>query len=103
MARVFGAKTEWSVVRKVILPAALPLISAGVRLGMGRCVKGMINGEILIALVGLGGISASFARAYDSEGVFAILLVVIIVAIVADGLVGLLDKRVNSWLPRNQR
>jgi NitT/TauT family transport system permease protein len=103
MALVFGAKNEWAVVRKVILPAALPLISAGVRLGMGRCVKGMINGEILIALVGLGGISATFARAYDSEGVFAILLVVIIVAVVADGLVGLLDKRVNSWLPRNQR
>jgi NitT/TauT family transport system permease protein len=103
MSLVFGAKSEWLVVRKIILPAALPLISAGIRLGMGRCVKGMINGEILIALVGLGGISASFARAYDAEGVFAILLVVICVAVVADSLVGMLDKRVNSWLPRNHR
>lgn len=103
MSLVFGAKSEWLVVRKIILPAALPLISAGIRLGMGRCVKGMINGEILIALVGLGGISASFARAYDAEGVFAILLVVICVAVVADSLVGMLDKRVNGWLPRNHR
>ena len=46
---------------------------------------------------------AGFARAYDAEGVFAILLVVICVAVVADSLVGMLDKRVSSWLPRNHR
>jgi NitT/TauT family transport system permease protein len=39
MARSFGAK-EREVFFKIILPAALPAIMAGVRLGMGRAVKG---------------------------------------------------------------
>ncbi|MQA76743.1 MAG: ABC transporter permease subunit, partial [Solirubrobacterales bacterium] len=52
MARVYGAKSEQVIVRKVLLRAALPLIAAGLRLGLGRAVKGMINGEILIAVVG---------------------------------------------------
>ena len=103
MARVFGSPSGYVTVRKVIIPAALPLISAGVRLGMGRCVKGMINGEILIALVGLGGLSAQFGRAYDAAGVLAVLLLVIAVAVLADELVRLVDQRVNAWLPSTQR
>ena len=39
---------------QVMLPAAAPMIMAGVRLGVGRAVTGMINGEMFIAVVGLG-------------------------------------------------
>lgn len=103
MARVFGARNEFSIVTKVLVRAALPLISAGLRLGLGRAIKGMINGEILIAVVGLGGMSSAFGRAYDSEGVLAVLLVVIIVALALDWVAQALDNRVNSWLPKTYR
>ncbi len=103
MARVFGARTELVITRKVLLRAALPLISSGLRLGLGRAIKGMINGEILIAVVGLGGLSSSFGRAYDPEGVLAVLLLVIIVALVLDRAALLLDNRVNAWLPSSYR
>lgn len=103
MARVFGAKNELIIVTKVLVRAALPLISAGLRLGLGRAIKGMINGEILIAVVGLGGMSSAFGRAYDSEGVLAVLLVVIIVALALDWVAQQLDNRVNSWLPKTYR
>src|SRR5690606_28355754 len=53
MGRMFGAN-EWRLVTRVILPAATPTTLAGVRLGMGRAVLGMINGEMFIAVVGLG-------------------------------------------------
>jgi ABC-type nitrate/sulfonate/bicarbonate transport system permease component len=103
MARVYGARSEQVVVRKVLLRAALPLIAAGLRLGLGRAIKGMINGEILIAVVGLGGLSSAYGRAFDPEGVLAILLVVIVVALVLDRGAQALDDRVNAWLPKTYR
>jgi NitT/TauT family transport system permease protein len=103
MARVYGARSEPVIVRKVLLRAALPLIAAGLRLGLGRAIKGMINGEILIAVVGLGGLSSAYGRAFDPEGVLAILLVVIIVALVLDRGAQALDNRVNAWLPTTYR
>jgi NitT/TauT family transport system permease protein len=102
MSSVFGAG-ERQRLWKIVLPASLPLIMAGLRLGMGRAVKGMINGELLIAVVGLGATSQNFARARDAEGVFAILIVVILVALAAVKIVEIIDSRVNSWLPNAQR
>lgn len=102
MASVFGGN-ERQKLRKIVLPGALPLVMAGLRLAMGRSVKGMINGELLIAVVGLGATSQGFARAFDAEGVFAVLLVVVLVALAATKLVDLVDRRVNAWLPNSQR
>src|SRR5512135_808695 len=42
MARSFGAR-ESELFLKVILPAAMPMIMAGIRLGMGRAVLGMVT------------------------------------------------------------
>lgn len=103
MARVFGAKNESTIVRKVLLRAAAPHISAGIRLGLGRAIKGMINGEILIAVVGIGGMSSTFGRAYDSAGVLALLVLIIIVALILDGLTQWIDGKVNAWLPSTYR
>lgn len=102
MARVFGAG-QLKVIQRIALHSALPLTMAGVRLGMARSVLGMINGELLIALVGLGATSSGFARAYDSEGVLAMVLLVIVVAFLCTNGVRLIDERLNYWLPRTHR
>lgn len=103
MAQVFGATKERTLVRKVILRGASPHIFAGIRLGLGRAIKGMINGEILIAVVGIGGLSNKFGRAFDSEGMLALLLLVILVAFALDLITNLLDSKINSWLPSANR
>jgi len=56
MARSFGAR-ESDLFLKVIVPAALPMIMAGLRLGMGRAVLGMVTSELILAVVGFGAIS----------------------------------------------
>lgn len=99
MSRSLGA-SRWQTYRHIIVPAALPLIVAGLRLGMGRCVKGMINGEMFIAVVGLGRLDDSFEGAFDASGILAIMLVVVATAIVATGLVQLVDRRLNAWVYR---
>jgi ABC-type nitrate/sulfonate/bicarbonate transport system permease component len=88
---------------RIILPAATPLIFAGLRLGMGRAVKGMINGEMFIAIVGLGGVVTSAGNRYDAAGVLAVLLVIIIVALICVKIVQVIDLRLTSWLPSTSR
>lgn len=88
---------------KIILPAATPLIMAGLRLAMGRAVKGMINGEMFIAIVGLGRVVTSSGNRFDAEGVLAVLIVIILVALIAVKLIQMLDQRLTGWLPSTSR
>ena len=98
MGRSFGAR-EWQLVTMVILPAAAPMIFAGIRLGIGRAVTGMINGEMFIAVVGLGRIVTQAGKRFDGAAVLAILIVIILVALAAVALVQLVDRKVTSWVP----
>lgn len=102
MGRSFCA-TDWQVFRRIVIPAAMPLIMAGLRLGMGRAVKGMINGEMFIAAVGLGALVMDAGRRFDAETILAVLLVIIVVAVAVMQLVQLLDRRVTRWLPSTAR
>ncbi|MEX1135146.1 MAG: ABC transporter permease [Acidimicrobiia bacterium] len=98
MAESFNAsKTE--IVRSVVVPAAGPAIMAGVRLGMGRAIKGMVNGEMFIAVVGLGGFVRRAGQSFDSETVLATVLLIVCVALLISAVIQLVDRRVNFWLP----
>jgi ABC-type nitrate/sulfonate/bicarbonate transport system permease component len=96
MARSFGAN-ERQLFWRIILPGALPLIMAGLRIGMGRAVKGMINGEMFIALIGLGALIKTYGGQFNAAKVFGILLVIIGVAVVSTALVQIVDRRLTRW------
>jgi len=102
MGRSYCAN-ERQLFRKIILPAATPLIMAGIRLGMGRGVKGMINGEMFIAIVGLGAVVKKAGIRFDSEAVLAVLILIIVVALILTKIVQLIDQRLTGWLPSNAR
>lgn len=96
MAQSFGAK-EHEVFRKVILPAAMPAIMAGVRLGMGRAVKGMVTAEMLLTLTGIGAMIMQYGSAFATDALFAVILTILIVAMVAMKLVQIIDQRLTGW------
>jgi ABC-type nitrate/sulfonate/bicarbonate transport system permease component len=98
MAKSFNA-TGWQTVRFVVLPAAGPMIMAGVRLGSGRAVKGMINGEMFIAVVGLGGLVRRAGQVFDSVTVLAIVALIVMVALLLSAVVQWVDRRITHWLP----
>jgi NitT/TauT family transport system permease protein len=96
MARVFGASRR-QLFWKVLLPGSLPLTMAGLRLGMGRAVKGMITGEMFITLFGLGALLRKYGSRFDAASVFAVLLVVVAVALICTHAVHLVEQRVTRW------
>ena len=96
MARSFGAK-EREVFFKIILPAALPAIMAGVRLGMGRAVKGMVTGEMLLTLTGIGAMIMQYGSAFATDSLFAVILTILLLAMLTIKAVQWLDRRVTGW------
>lgn len=102
MARAFGAR-EHQLFWKVLLPGALPLTMAGLRLAIGHAVKAMVTGEMFITLFGLGAMLRTYGGRFDAERVFAILLVVIAVALVCSAMVQTIERRLTQWMEPNER
>ncbi len=96
MARSFGAR-EIDVFFKIILPAAMPAIMAGVRLGMGRAVKGMVTAEMLLTLTGIGALVMQYGSAFATDALFAVILTILMIAMITMKLVQLVDRRLTGW------
>src|SRR5919106_6923125 len=96
MARSFGAR-ESELFLKVILPAALPMIMAGIRLGMGRAVLGMVTSRMILAVVGFGAMLMTFGASFNSPALFATLLTIILLAVALLALVQYVDRRLSPW------
>ena len=96
MARSFGA-TKRQIFSRILLPASVVVLFAGIRLGMGRAVKGMITGEMFIAFVGLGGLVQKYGSQFDASRVLALTLVILTVALVMGSLVQTADRRMTRW------
>lgn len=95
-ASSFGAN-RWQLTRLVVLRAALPMIFTGLHLGIGRAVKGMIIGQLIISVVGIGGFEARFEQAFDSAGLWSIAVLVVLIAVVFSWCVHFADRVVNAW------
>jgi NitT/TauT family transport system permease protein len=96
MGRSFGA-TSRQVLTKIIFFAALPEILAGVRLGLIRGVKGVIIGQLLIAIVGIGYLFERYSRGFLMAEFWALLLVVFAFAFALSEAVGFFEKRVSAY------
>lgn len=96
MAESFQA-SRWQRIRFLVLPMALPVMMATIRVGLSRAVKGMINGEQFIALFGLGGLVETFGGQFAANKVFAVILVIVALALVLDVVTRLLDARWTRW------
>ena len=100
MARSFGAR-ERELFVKIILPAALPMIMAGIRLGMGRAVLGMVTSEMILSAVGFGVMMMTFSASFNTPALFATLLTIILLAVGLLTLIQYLDRRLMPWRTAN--
>lgn len=93
MARSFGA-SRWEVFWKVRLPMSYDHIATGLRMSMARGVEGNITGEVLIAAVGIGALVTQYGRAYTTDRLFAIVIVIVCLSFAAAKLADLLGRLV---------
>mgnify|MGYP000172625038 CR=1 FL=1 len=61
---------------EVILPAAVPFIMTGLRLGIGQAVIGMVVAQMFLALSGLGKLLVNYGDFFKTDYVCAVVLVI---------------------------
>ena len=98
MARAFGARRV-HVLRTVVLPGAAPLVAAGLRLGAGRAVKGMVNGEMMIALSGLGALIRGYGGRFAVEELLGVTAIIVVVALGFTAAASAIGRRVLWRIP----
>jgi ABC-type nitrate/sulfonate/bicarbonate transport system permease component len=97
VARSFGA-SPGQLFRKVTIPAALPFIFAGLRIGAARAVKGMVVAELLFAATGIGGAIQISANGFRTEKVMFYVIVVTVIGVAFSGAVQLVERLwMRSW------
>jgi NitT/TauT family transport system permease protein len=92
MAESFGAN-EWSLFWRVRVPASAPLLRTGIRLGTARGVKGLINGEVLVAVVGLGALVNQYGTAFSMDRLYALIFFIVGLALLVVWLAGWITRQ----------
>jgi NitT/TauT family transport system permease protein len=91
--------TERQQFRWIMIPTAAPLVMAGIRLGFGRAVTGMLLAQLLLTSAGFGGLLNAASANFNTAQTFATVLTILMLAVVGAGLIQGLDRRVNRWRP----
>ena len=97
-ARILGARPG-QLNRHVILPSALSWITASLHTSFGFALVGAIVGEYLGARQGIGLMIATAQGTFNANGVYAAMLILAIVAILAEALVTRVENRLIRWRP----
>jgi NitT/TauT family transport system permease protein len=96
MARSYGAP-RLALYGKIIVWAALPEILAGIRLGLIRGVKGVVIGQLLVAIVGYGALFETFSRNFRMSQFWALTIILFAFALVVSALIERAEAKVEFY------
>jgi len=91
-ARSFCAG-EWEVFRKVILPASIPSVILGIRLGVSRSVLGVVVGEMYQSQAGVGNEIMRYGSEFRTDYLLFDVLLVSLFGFAAASVVRALEAR----------
>jgi NitT/TauT family transport system permease protein len=97
-ARILGA-SEWQVTAQIVLPSAMTWIVASLHSAFGFALIGAVVGEVLGAQAGLGQLIQQAQGNFNANGVYAGIIVIAVLALVAEFLITRFEKRVLRWRP----
>jgi NitT/TauT family transport system permease protein len=85
------------ILRRIILPATLPYIMAGIRLAVGRAVVAMVIAEFFTSISGLGAVIITSANNFDTATMFVPIVILMVLAIGLNYLIGAVERWVAPW------
>lgn len=95
MSHSFGANRFERA--RIVLFAALPEILAGIRLGMIRGVKGVVIGQLLVSIIGVGALFALYQQNFLMSHFWALIVLLFTFALTMADLIGRLEKRIEYY------
>jgi NitT/TauT family transport system permease protein len=96
MGRSFGASNR-VLYAKIVFFAALPELLAGIRLGLIRGLKGVVIGQLLIAVVGVGYLFELYSRNFLMPEFWALLIILFGFAFIASEAVAYFERKVAFY------
>jgi NitT/TauT family transport system permease protein len=96
VARLMGA-SDRQIFRYVMLPGAAAWIINGLKMSLPYALIGVIVGEFLIASSGLGYRLNLYSTSYNTNGTFAMLLVMMALMMGLNALMGLVERHALRW------
>lgn len=96
MGRSFGASRR-DLHLKIIYFAALPEVLAGIRLGLIRGLKGVIIGQLLIAVLGMGYLFELYSRSFLMPEFWALLIILFAAAFAASEAIAYFERKVAFY------
>jgi NitT/TauT family transport system permease protein len=96
VARSYGA-TRWQIFRTIALPTSLPFLITGLRLAAGRGLLGVIVAEVFGGAAGIGYMIQYAGSTFQTDKVFAGVLVIAITGITLDFSLERLGKHFDKW------
>lgn len=95
-ARSFGFG-EFSVLRKIVLPATLPFAVTALRIGFVRALNGMITAQLLLAATDLGALMKQEMQRFDTAGLLALVAMLSLIGLLGQEGLKLLETRLMPW------
>jgi NitT/TauT family transport system permease protein len=95
-ARVLGAN-DFTIFRRVIVPASLPYIMVGVRVGLGSSWATVVAAELIAAQSGLGFRMQQAQLYYDLPTIFVSLIAIGVLGLIMDRIVIAFDGVLTAW------
>lgn len=95
-AKILGA-SKWQVTTSVIIPSAISWILASLHISFGFALVGAVVGEFLGARHGLGLLVVTEQGLFHANGVFAAMIILAAIALLADALLTALERRLLKW------
>lgn len=96
VARVHCA-SERATLRTVVLPSMMPYVFTGLYVAIGSAIIGMVLGEMLVVLRGLGGMIVRGSNSYHPDQVFVALFAMVAESLVLTGGIAWLRRRLMPW------
>jgi NitT/TauT family transport system permease protein len=97
-AQILGAK-DWQLTRSVVIPSAMSWIFASLHVSFGFAIIGAIVGEFVGARFGIGLLINVAKGSFDAAGMYAAIVIVMVVALAAEYLMTLVENRLAKWRP----
>jgi NitT/TauT family transport system permease protein len=96
LMRSLGA-TKWQTMRKAIVPDAMPMIMAGIRMAMASALGGALVAEFISSNKGMGVLLDNLAGMLNMSGAFATLLSLTIIGYFLYAVMEGIERRVIFW------
>jgi NitT/TauT family transport system permease protein len=97
-ARILGA-SKGQVLGNIVLPSATSWILSSLHTAFGFALIGAVVGEYTGAQAGIGFLIANAQGTFDTAGVFAGMIIITVVALLAEWGIGRLENRLLRWRP----